>query len=120
MRHPRWRAFPNAPTASGSSWNPQEEKLRTLLRQEGAGLRAMSRAGLIFLAPRSAPIRGSQRRRGPRSCWRHELSHGEFFSDPAYAEFVHDFWAQQLTETERAGMRAFLGSAKSMTSAMKS
>ena len=40
---------------------------------------------------------------------RHELSHGEFFSNPAYAEYVRGFWTQQLTEDERAGMRAFLG-----------
>ena len=40
---------------------------------------------------------------------RHELSHGEFFSNPAYAEYVRRFWLVELTEAERAGLRSFLG-----------
>jgi hypothetical protein len=39
---------------------------------------------------------------------RHELSHGEFFSDPNYASYVHNFWLTELTDQERAGVRAFL------------
>ena len=48
---------------------------------------------------------------------RHELSHGEFFSNPAYADYVCGFWTQQLTEDERAGVRAFLGREEATTSA---
>jgi hypothetical protein len=40
---------------------------------------------------------------------RHELSHGEFFSNPQYAEYVHNFWLNQLTGEERGAVRAFLG-----------
>ena len=40
----------------------------------------------------------------------HELSHGEFFSDPAYASYVHAFWLDALSGEERAAIRRFLGS----------
>jgi hypothetical protein len=86
--------------------NPQEAKLRALLRQEGWFARDVA-AGLISLPAVGSDPRITASARA--AILRHELSHGEFFSDLAYAEFVHDFWAQQLTETERAGMRAFLG-----------
>jgi hypothetical protein len=86
--------------------SPQEEALRALLRQEGwfapdvaAGLISLPRVGSD---PRiTAPAR--------TTILRHELSHGEFFSDPEYAEYVHDFWLNALTGDERAGVRAFLG-----------
>jgi hypothetical protein len=87
--------------------DPQEEKLRTLLQQLGwfapgvsAGLislPAVGSDGRITLAIRAAILR-------------HELSHGEFFSDPAYAAYVHKFWLTQLTAEERAGVRQFLAS----------
>jgi hypothetical protein len=35
----------------------------------------------------------------------HELSHGEYFTNPAYAAFVHKFWTQTLTESERDRIR---------------
>ena len=38
----------------------------------------------------------------------HELSHGEFFSNPAYADYVHQFWLTELTDAERDGVRRFL------------
>jgi hypothetical protein len=40
---------------------------------------------------------------------RHELSHGEFFSNPAYADYVRTFWLTVLTPEEKAAVRAFLG-----------
>lgn len=85
--------------------DPQEEKLRALLRQEGwfapgvmAGLISVPAAGSdprITLAARTAILR-------------HELSHGEFFSNPAYAEYVHRFWLTELTDEERDAVRGFL------------
>jgi hypothetical protein len=86
--------------------DPQEEKLRALLREEGWFAPNVA-AGLISL-----PTIGSDPRitaSARTTILRHELSHGEFFSNPAYAEYVHNFWMQQLTEAERAGVRAFLG-----------
>jgi hypothetical protein len=40
---------------------------------------------------------------------RHELSHGLYFTDPAYAAMVTAWWRIMLTEDERAGFRRFLG-----------
>jgi hypothetical protein len=85
--------------------SPQEEKLRALLRDEG-WLTADVMAGLISLSAVGSDPRITASARG--AILRHELSHGEFFSNPAYARYVHDFWLTYLTEQERAGVRAFL------------
>lgn len=39
---------------------------------------------------------------------RHELSHGEFFTNPAYARHVAHWWRERLSEAERALFRRFL------------
>jgi hypothetical protein len=39
---------------------------------------------------------------------RHELSHGEYFTDPAYAGFVRQFWRTAMTDAERAAFTRFL------------
>ena len=39
----------------------------------------------------------------------HELAHGLFFTDAAYAADVQQFWDSALTAAERAGVRGFLG-----------
>jgi hypothetical protein len=87
--------------------NEQEEKLRALVRQLGwfapgalGGLISVPRVGSdpnVTMAARATILR-------------HELSHGEFFSDPAYADYVRGFWRNDLTEAERAAVRRFLGS----------
>ena len=41
---------------------------------------------------------------------RHELSHGLYFTDPAYARYVQAFWSGTLIDIERGRFRAFLGS----------
>ncbi len=38
----------------------------------------------------------------------HEISHGEYYTNPAYSEYCRDFWARGLTESERAAFRKFL------------
>jgi hypothetical protein len=40
----------------------------------------------------------------------HELSHGEYFTNPAYVAFVHQFWTQTLTTAERDRIRRHLRS----------
>jgi hypothetical protein len=85
--------------------DPQEEKLRALLRQEG-WLATDARAGLISL-----PAVGSDPRITPparTAILRHELSHGEFFSNPDYAEYVRKFWLMELSADERDAVRRFL------------
>lgn len=87
--------------------NGQEQKLRALLRQLG-WLGPEARGALISI-PRvgadpnvTMPVRAA--------ILRHELSHGQFFSDPDYTDYTRRFWRTALTEPERAGVRRFLGS----------
>ncbi|MEJ0018318.1 MAG: hypothetical protein WDN25_17510 [Acetobacteraceae bacterium] len=85
--------------------DPQEEVLRALMRQEGWFAPGVM-AGLI-----SVPAVGSDGRvtaSARAAILRHELSHGEFFANPAYAEYVHSFWLRELTSEERGAIRAFL------------
>ncbi len=39
---------------------------------------------------------------------RHELSHGEFFTNSAYRDYCVTFWRDEMSAPERAGFRAFL------------
>jgi hypothetical protein len=39
----------------------------------------------------------------------HELSHGEYFTDPAYAAFTRRYWQTVLSEDDRSRFRSFLG-----------
>jgi len=84
---------------------PQEETLRALLQQQGWFAPDVT-AGLI-----SVPAVGSDPRITPSAraaILRHELSHGEFFSEPEYADFTRTFWLTELTESERGAVRNFL------------
>lgn len=83
----------------------EEETLRSLLKQEG-WFAAELNAGLISLPAVGADDKVTQAAR--TAILRHELSHGEFFSDPNYAAYVRDFWLTSLTEAERDGVRRFL------------
>jgi hypothetical protein len=85
--------------------NPEEQQLRTLLEQVGWFAPGAS-GGLISLPAVASDPKVTLAARA--AILRHELSHGEFFSDPNYAAYVHDFWLTVLTEQERAGVRAFL------------
>lgn len=87
--------------------DPQEEHLRALLQQLGwSGPSAVG--GLISLPAVGSAANVTMAAR--TSILRHELSHGQFFSDPAYATYVHNFWLTALTEAERANVRKFLAS----------
>ncbi len=85
--------------------NPQEQRLRALL--DGLGwLRPGVQAGLITL-----PREGANRyvtRTARDVILTHELSHGEFFSSPAYAAFVRRFWRVALSGAQRDAIRRFL------------
>ncbi len=87
--------------------NSQEENLRALLRQEGWFAPGVS-AGLISLPAVGADATVTAAARA--AILRHELSHGEFFSNPVYADYVHRFWLTELREAERTAFRRFLGS----------
>ena len=85
----------------------EEHRLRHLIHQEG-WFDPDGHAALI-----SIPQVGADQHvtRAARSIiLHHELSHGEYFTNPAYAAFVHHFWTQTLTSAERDRVRAHLRS----------
>jgi hypothetical protein len=98
--------FFNAADAGRVALDPQEQTLRHLLQQTG-WLTPGTTAGLISIPAVGANANVTLPARA--AILHHELSHGLFFSDPGYADFVHDFWNAALTGDERGGVRQFLG-----------
>jgi hypothetical protein len=100
---------------------PQELRLRQILLDSGllvdsaTGLQAPAVQALISFSATQAddpttPIDESLDARRRESVLYHELSHGEFFTNPAYHDHCWQFWRKQLTESERARWRRFLAS----------
>ena len=87
--------------------NPQEHRLHALLAQLG-WLRPGVTAGLITLSKVGANRNVTAA--AADAILTHELSHGEYFSTPAYAAYVQRFWRDGLTAGQRAAIRRFLGS----------
>ncbi len=87
--------------------NPEEDKLRRLLEQLG-WFAPDVHGGLISVPKVGANAEITTEARN--AILRHELSHGEYFSNPAYAAYVHQFWVHELTQGERDGVRNFLAS----------
>ena len=87
--------------------NPEEEKLHQLLAQLG-WLAPDVNGGLISVPKVGADAAVTVGARN--AILQHELSHGEYFSNPAYAAYVHQFWVQDLTPGEQKGIRDFLAS----------
>jgi hypothetical protein len=85
--------------------DPQEQELRALLQQLG-WFAPGALGGLISLTRTNETITEATR----ATILHHELSHGEFFSDPDYARYVHGFWLTEMTDDERKTFRQFLGS----------
>lgn len=99
--------FFNLAEQGGIHLNAQEEWLRGLLRQLG-WLSPDAQGGLISIPPVDPEARVTPAWR--RAILHHELSHGEFFSNPAYADYVRAFWHSALTDAERRHVRDFLRS----------
>jgi hypothetical protein len=92
----------------GVTMNTAEARLRALLGELG-WLREGANAAIV-----SIPHAGVEPwlDTGARAAMlRHELSHGEFFTNPAYAALVWRFWRDMLTEAEREAFRAVLANA---------
>jgi hypothetical protein len=87
--------------------NPGEKQLYQLLVQLD-WLAPDARGGLISVPKAGANAAVTVAARN--AILRHELSHGEYFSNPAYAAFVHLFWLHDLTQEERGNVRNFLAS----------
>ncbi len=85
--------------------NPDEVMLRSLLAREGflddgshGALISISRAGAdpsVDAAARATILH-------------HELSHGEYFSNPRYAEFVRQFFNETMNSQDRVAFKRFL------------
>lgn len=88
--------------------NPEENRLRALLRQ--LGWLAPGAMGAVISVPRVPQVGVTALDASARAViLHHELSHGLFFTDPAYAAFARQFWTTALTAGERDRMRKFLG-----------
>lgn len=86
---------------------PEEETLRSLLTQEG--LLRPGATGAIISIPRAGSGEGVDQalRAG---ILHHELSHGEFFTNPVYADYAHRFWREGLDDAARDAFRRYLAS----------
>lgn len=84
---------------------PDERRLRGILQQEGLLAAGVNAAVISIPREGSDPFVDAS---GRASLLRHELSHGEFFTNPDYATFARRFWANDMSETDRARFREFL------------
>jgi hypothetical protein len=85
--------------------NPDEEHLRDLARDQG--LFAKNAGQAIITLPRQSahpPVDATLR----GTILHHELSHGEFFTVPSYADYVRQFWRNDMDDPTRAAFTHFL------------
>jgi hypothetical protein len=85
--------------------NPLEQRLHEI--GAAAGFLKPGAAGAVI----SIPQAGAGHRVGLRAravILRHELSHGAYFTIPAYRAFVHHFYNTALTASEQAAFKNFL------------
>lgn len=88
----------------GVRLNPREEALRALVLREDLGDPATPHA-IITVSQIGGDVIDAFTR---RVILRHELSHGEYFTNPAYAAFARHAWTTLLTDAERAAFGRFL------------
>jgi hypothetical protein len=84
--------------------NRQETWLAALVQQQGWSDPHIAGA-LISIPGTSAAIDQAAR----SAIFRHELSHGAYFTDPVYAALSRRLWGVMLTEAERRSFTGFLG-----------
>lgn len=99
----------------GVALNPVERRLRDLLVRwkllSRDTRRASAQALVTFTAPDARSGAGvgveidAQRR---TAVFEHELSHGRYFTDPAYRARCAAFWRQRMSARQRAGVTAML------------
>ena len=89
-----------------SDLNPDEQRLRDMVQR--FGWRGPGAAGAVISLVRASSEKGLDAA-GRAAILRHELSHGIYFTDPAYAEFCRRFWHDTLSAEERDKFTAFLG-----------
>jgi hypothetical protein len=116
--------FFTAAQRSGVVLNEEERALQALML--GQGFMRAGKIGFIPIPPEkvlvSIPKEQGDNPQTPqnesvtwlmrRTILSHELSHGEFFTNPDYARYCEEFWHHQLSDTQRAGFIRFLSSAQ--------
>ncbi len=85
---------------------PAEQQLRALMAQAKAEPFGL---GAIITVPRADTANGVDAA-ARATILHHELSHGEYFTNPVYARFVGTIWQSVLTPSERAAFRTYLAS----------
>ena len=85
----------------------QEDALRRLIQQDG-WFEPSARAAVLSIPQVGADAHVTRSARA--TILHHELSHGEYFTNPDYAAFVHRFWTHTLTAAERDRIRSHLRS----------
>lgn len=88
----------------GVALRPAERSLRAALTAAGLFSGDLSGA-VITLPPRGTGLLDES---GRLAILDHELAHGAYFTDPAYAAYVQGFW-RRLSDGERTAFRRFLG-----------
>jgi hypothetical protein len=104
----------------GIALNDAERQLAALLAETGLAvpgpdglLRPQAETAVISLTAAEVPGRSAGGRLTVDASvraviLRHELSHGEFFTNPVFAAHVARWWRERLTEEERTRFRRFL------------
>lgn len=83
---------------------PEEERLRRIEQQAQSEPPGFGAVISVTRAGPSTDVDAATR----AIILHHELSHGEYFSNPAYATFVGSIWETELTDHERGQFRAYL------------
>lgn len=110
---PSLARFYSMAESEGETLNRQETDLLALLLETGVLRRASD--GYLADDPELALISIVQSQAGVdaalrETMLRHEVSHGEFFTNAAYRSHCERFWREELSEEERSKFRRFLAS----------
>lgn len=84
---------------------PPEMALRALLTQQGILAPGADKAIISIPREGSDPFVDLS---GRQSLLRHELSHGEYFTDASYTAYVQKFWLTGMTDADRQTFIGFL------------
>jgi len=90
----------------GVTLHPEEAALEAMLRRERLLVPGAVGALISVSAGGDSPMLDPAAR---ATTLRHEISHGVYFTDAAYAAYVRQFWETEMTEEERTRFRHFLG-----------
>lgn len=99
--------------------HPEERALRALLLEQGLmrerfGFLQAVRPNAVVLSLPQEKVGGAEpavSRLARLTILTHEISHAEYYTNPAYRKWCRKFWREVLTERQRSNLRAFLAKA---------